>query len=173
MKTLVEELKEMVSCAKEESMYPTEFSEPIMGYSCVSSKQECELFQTIIRRIEEEYIERPRFDDGTIIKIGDLAAWGKNGKRLIRDVKVGVLIDGEGIKYEKVIKRFGDSMEKIAEDAEKNKREYWECEGRMCSSCPSLIKGVEPCSYYKTGTDCHEAQKRDLLKRTRKVLAQM
>lgn len=151
-------------------MYVIDMSEPILGYDGVNKEDEYELFRTIAQRIEEEYIERPRFDDGTIIKVGDMADLDGSIKP-VRDIRVGVFFDGKELVFTPTIKRFSDTVERIIEDAEKEVSEYWGCRGYFCESCPSKINGKEPYDHYNT-LGCDAAQKLDLLHRMQDVLKQ-
>ena len=73
MKTLVDEIRDMVREASARDMYPvvTDAAKDLLGRSCWSEEDEAELFATIADRIEREYIPLPRFEDGEPVKPGD------------------------------------------------------------------------------------------------------
>lgn len=72
MKTLVDEIRDMVSEASVRNMYPviTDAAEDLLGRSCWSYEDEAELFTIIADRIEREYMELPILE-GEPLKVGD------------------------------------------------------------------------------------------------------
>lgn len=187
MKTLVEELKEMVSCAKEESMYPTEFSEPITGHSCISSEEECELFQRIIKRIEDEYMPLPKDADGVPIKLGDEVYISEDARKFIVtrfNIKANNTLVSLNFKYggsksellkwpNEISHKEPDTLERIEADARKSMLDYWGCSGVRCENCPALVEGKGPDERYRVDGSCEEAMVLDLLARQRKILEGM
>ena len=188
MKTLVEELKEMVSYAKEESMYPTEFSEPITGLSCISSEEECELFQYIIKRIEDEYMPLPKDADDVPIKLGDEVYISEDARKFIvtrfnikaNNTIVSLNFKDGGSKSEllkwpsEIFHKEPDTLERIKADAIKEDAEYWGCVGvTTCKNCPALVNGESPDERYEVEGSCQSAMVLDLLARQRKVLEGM
>ena len=70
-KTLVEQLREMVEKANKYDAFPTIYADGFIGHEVETPGDERELFTTIADRIEEEYISRPRFEDGEPVQFGD------------------------------------------------------------------------------------------------------
>ena len=62
-----------------------------------------------------------------------------------------------------------DSWDRIEEDIGKEYEEYWSCEGRSCSECPSVIGGKRPMDRYDTS--CYKAKAMDIVRRC-KALAE-
>lgn len=60
MKTLVDQLREMVEKSCEDDEYPTDFAEPFIGRKVERPEEERELFTAIADRIEREYMPLPR-----------------------------------------------------------------------------------------------------------------
>lgn len=73
MKTLVDEIRDMVREASARGMYPllTDVAKDMLGRSCWSYDDEADLFTKIADRIEREYLPRPRFEDGEPVQFGD------------------------------------------------------------------------------------------------------
>lgn len=72
MKTLVDEIRDMVREARTRGMYPviTDAAEDLLGRRCLSEEEEAELFSIIADRIEREYMELPILE-GDPLKVGD------------------------------------------------------------------------------------------------------
>lgn len=72
MKTLVDEIRDMVREASAIDMYPvvTDAASDLLGRSCWSDDDEAELFTIIADRIEREYMKLPILE-GEPLKVGD------------------------------------------------------------------------------------------------------
>ena len=185
MKTLVEQLREMVELSIESKQYPTVHADAILGHLCVSKSDERELFTAIADRIEREYMPLPMLE-GEPLKVGDkVDGYGQEGAEVVavmNSVMVAVrstVKGGHGYHDEAYplllwdvseLKRpQPDTLERIEEDAMKTFTDYWGCCDAGCSCCPAMVDGKRPHDRYET-VDCIRAQKLDLLRRQREVL---
>lgn len=79
IKTLVEQLREMVELSIESNLNPPVHADAILGHLCVSKRDERELFATIADRIEREYLPLPMLE-GEPLKVGDkVDGYGQEG----------------------------------------------------------------------------------------------
>lgn len=123
-----------------------------------------------VKRPEPEILDA----DGVPIRVGD-TVWNVNtGKYLVVDGlgERWFCAIGDTIKYNPLMfsHKQPDSLERIEEDAEKTTRDYWECYGTDCLSCPARVDEKNPRERYGAGR-CQTAMTLDLLYRQRKVLA--
>ena len=182
MKTLVEQLRDMVELSTINDQYPTVHADAILGHLCVSRGDERELFTAIADRIEREYIPLPLDADGVPIKVGDVVYFVDSVEAF---GVLGVESDGEepvhiGRKDRTTTDAWvspcdlthkqPDSLERIEADARKNSIDYWGCGDAECSCCPAMVDGKKPYERYETTNECRIAQRLDLLRRQREVL---
>lgn len=126
----------------------------------------------IAKAINEEYISRPRYTDGSVVNIGDEIIFEGRPRKVSHvylrdDGAFGLAIDdgkttgwyGRGTRANRPEP---DSREKVLRDARKLIGEYWGCE--TCGKCPALVNGKRPYERYHVG-DCNEAMRLDLLAR--------
>ncbi|MCI8469334.1 MAG: hypothetical protein HFJ75_07625 [Eggerthellaceae bacterium] len=143
--------------------------------------------ESITEWLSRNFLPRPRFEDGTPVKLGDMAA-GKIGSFEINgiewagskeDYAIWKLWDGEDIEHAAMqggprtrVKRIPDpepdTQERIDEDAMKSTSGYWGCCKEPCSRCPALIDGNKPSKHYGV-QGCYEARSLDLLRRQREL----
>jgi hypothetical protein len=167
-----------------------------MGYS-----EECDIadlvFEEIVERIEREYLERPKFEDGTPVQFGDkfiidrymeepetltrLAIFSKEALEEFGQYRgIDPVYEMNYIRPAcedgriPIIKRYvEDTQEKINNDAIKNRFDYWNCLGTGCSNCPNTDRIEEILETYEKGfgkhTSCERAMRLDLLARQRKL----
>ena len=183
MKTLVDEIRDIVGEAMTRGVYPaaTDAAEDLLGRGCWSEEDEAELFTIIADRIEREYIDLPLDADGVPIKIGDVvyATRYKNVECTVLSIERlsdGWLVEvdnGVGCRFRQTSDDFThkqpDTLERIEEDARKELWHYWGCIGARCAECPALIDGKTPRDHYHT-VSCADAKVLDLLHRQRLVL---
>lgn len=83
MKTLVEQLREMVELSIKSNNYPPVHADDILGHLCVSKSDERELFTAIADRIEKEYMTLPMLE-GAPLKVGDkVDGYGQEGAEVV------------------------------------------------------------------------------------------
>ena len=171
MKTLVEQLREMVELSIEGDQYPTVYADAILGHEVETTGDERELFTAIADRIENEYLPLPRFEDGEPVKVGDLVLWNDGGAKRVEHITVEVDLEGSCGTYNSVLKRPEiDTLKRIEEDASKTFSDYWGCGDAVCSDCPAVVDGKRPCERYETDENCAAAQRLDLLRRQRELM---
>ena len=90
MKTLVDEIRDMIGEARTRGMYPvvTDAASDLLGRSCWSEEDEAELLTIIADRIEREYLPRPRFEDGEPVQFRDEFSDRNNERDFIRGIAV-------------------------------------------------------------------------------------
>ena len=183
MKTLVEQLREMVKMANENETCPAVFATPIVGHAVSTREDDIELFTTIADRIEREYIPMPLDADGVPIKLGDVV-YATHYQNIectalsIEWLSDGWLVEVEnrtGHKFQQTPDEFThkqhDTLERIEADARKMFTDYWGCGDAECYCCPVMVDGKRPHDRYGNSIDsCFIAQKLDLLRRQREVL---
>ena len=168
-KSLVEQLHEVVNRSLETGMSPLVLSETIVGHFVIGNKGVCELLAAIADRIERDYLPRPRFEDGEVVKIGDMALWNGEEAKRVTDIMVEVYFEGLCGSCNGIFKRpTDDTMECIENDALKSDRDYWGC-NYECNCCPATVDGKRPKDRYDVDMCC-QAQRLDLLRRQREVL---
>ena len=186
MKTLVEQLREMVCEAKQGRSVSawtaeTEATEAILGRKCRDMSDEYALFTIIADRIESEYMPLPLDADGMPIKPGDNVffvegnepheVFGFDYDNGELEVHIG---RHDGTSTDAYVKP-GDlthelnTLERIEKDAMKRYNDYWGCGNVDCFCCPAVVDGKKPYERYATD-GCIAAQKIDLLHRQREVL---
>ena len=182
IKTLVEQLREMVEKSRKTEGYPSALAEPFIGRSVECPHDERELFTAIADRIEREYMPWPLDDDGVPIRPGDnvffvggyelYEVFGfcyKTGESLVHIGRRNGTSTDAYVKPDNLIHKQPDTIERIDADAMKMYNDYWGCGDAECHCCPVKVDGKRP--YERYGTDsCAKAQKLDLLRRQREVL---
>ena len=182
MKTLVEQLREMVEMANKNETCPAAFATPIVGHAVSTREDDIKLFTTIADRIEREYLPLPLDADGVPIKTEDNVFFvgGDSPYKVfgfeLEDDEVLVHIGGIGscdihanVRPGELTHNQQDTLERIEADAKKMFNDYWGCGDTECLCCPVVVDGKTP--YKRYGTDsCAKAQRLDLLRRQREVL---
>ena len=83
MKTLVDQLREMVALSTESNRYPTMYVDGFIGHEVETTGDERELFATIADRIEREYMPLPMLE-GEPLKVGDkVDGYGQEGAEVV------------------------------------------------------------------------------------------
>ena len=183
MKTLVEQLRDIVEESRKGGAFPTWYAAGFITNCSYNSdiEYERELFTAIADRIEREYMPLPLDADGVPIIVGDVVYFVDNAEAF--DV-LGIESDGDepvhiGRKDETstnawvspgdLTHKQPDTIERIEADAMKVFSNYWGCGEAECRCCPSMVDGKKPYERYAT-EGCGAAQRIDLLQRQRKVL---
>ena len=168
-KTLVERLREVnLDCGQHTDCQLAN----VVGVDCTSATcAECgmDTAHALADAIEREYLPRPRFEDGTVVEVGDVVLWSGCKVKRVEDVHVEVCLEGACGTYNSVLKRPNDTLERIEDDVNKLSGDYWGCTGIPCSICPAKKDGKTPRERYGTGS-CPQAMTIDLLRRQREVL---
>ena len=188
MKTLVDQLKDMIESAEKASQFITKVYNSIIGHPAMTMSEEQELFLTIVERIVDEYMLLPRDADGMPIKLGDeVYILGDTRKFIVvrfnieaNNTLVSLNFKDGGSKSEllkwpsEISHKEPDTLERIKADAIKEDDEYWGCADlTTCRNCPALVNGERPDERYEVEGNCQNAMVLDLLARQRKVLERM
>lgn len=165
---------------------------PIINARCACSvaydsndvKDSDVMFNWLADRIEREYLERPRFEDGEVVQIGDIVEGGygdkmkvenflvwSNGSSHVTDGAFSSATHGASEPYKRYVEP--DTQEKINEDSIKFFVDYWNCSNIACSDCPHSGRIKELLKIDKQDIDssfsCEMAMRLDLLRRQREL----
>lgn len=107
MKTLVDEIRDIVDEARTRGIYPAETHKSwcLLRHERGGASAEADLFTKIADRIEREYMEMPRFEDGELVKVGDMVLWGDNKAKRVDGIHVNVHLEGMCGTYNTILKR--------------------------------------------------------------------
>ena len=128
-------------------------------------------FSGLAAFIDEYFLPRPLFEDGTPVKVGDrFLLCGRNSMKV---TDFYVLDDGsfsingfQYNKYQRVVKpeEKPDSWEQLEKDEKKNHAEYWGCKDEDEKLCFECEHGL-----FKSGKSCTTNKYIDLLRRAKEL----
>lgn len=131
-------------------------------------------------RLMPEGTERPKFEDGEPVKVGD--EFERNGKTVrivgIHYSSCSCYLNEKGggqYYYDAPLKRpepKQDTLQDVIDDFSKGTTEYWKCSTIPCLMCPSKINGKTPQDYYGI-MGCDIAKIHDIKRRLKAIQERM